>query len=76
MKNPAFDTGRRRSALPALAADLDRDAAEARADAEHYARVGNTGMYAATLAVVDACEKAAAKARDEYGRLTTGPRKV
>ncbi|MGL4961008.1 MAG: hypothetical protein ACRC67_07230 [Inquilinus sp.] len=76
MKNPSLDAGRRRGALPRLAAHLDRDAAEARADAEHYARQGNTSMQTVSMVAVGTCERAAAKLRDEYVSLTSGPRKI
>jgi hypothetical protein len=76
MRNPSLENGRRRSVLPRLAAHSDRDAAEARADAEHYARHGNAGMHAASAAAARGLERAAADFRDEYARLTSGPRKI
>jgi len=76
MRNPSLENGRRRSVLPGLAAHRDRDAAEARADADHYARHRNTSMHAASMAAVEICETAAAKLRDEYAKLTFGPRKL
>ncbi|MGL4964033.1 MAG: hypothetical protein ACRC67_22570 [Inquilinus sp.] len=76
MKNPSLENGRRRSVLPCLVAHRDRDAVEARADAEHYARHGNVGMRTASMAAVETSERVAAKFRDEYARLTSGPRKL
>lgn len=76
MRNPSLENGRRRSVLPRLAAHSDRDAAEARADADHYARQGNAFMHAASVAAVKHCERAATEFRDEYAKLTSWPRRI
>jgi hypothetical protein len=76
MKNPSLDAGRRRSTLPRLVAHSDRGAAEARADAEHYARLGNASMYEASMVAVRDLERAAADFRDEYAKLTAGPQRI
>ncbi|HMG51699.1 MAG TPA: hypothetical protein VK597_13935 [Inquilinus sp.] len=76
MRNPSLETGRRRSMLPGLAAHSDRDAAEARAGATHYALKGNASMQAASRVAVRNFERAAAKFRDEYAKLTSGSRKI
>ena len=75
MRNPSLDAGRRRNALPGLAAHSDREAAEARAGATHYALKGNTSMQVASSVAVGNFERAAARFRDEYAKLTSGPRK-
>jgi hypothetical protein len=76
MRNPSLENGRRRSVLPGKAAHSDRDAAEARADAGHYARRGNASMHDVSVAAAENSERAAAGFRDEYARLTSRPRKI
>ncbi len=69
-RNPSLENGRRRSVLPSLVAHRDRDAAEARADADHYARHRNIGMRVAAIVSAETSERAAAKFRDEYAKLS------